>query len=105
MLNQATEEWGKGDLRQASEKGWGAAAQMVKAVAANRGWDHNGHFLLRRVVDRLVQETGDSQLFTWFGVASHLHMNFYENWSSGQEVESGLHDVELFLDKLEPLLH
>ncbi len=104
LLQQAAEEWGRGDFRQASEKGWGAAAQMIKAVADNRGWEHHGHFLLRRAVDRLVQETGDTQIFNLFGVASSLHINFYENWSSGQEVEAGLHDMERFLDKLEPLL-
>ena len=32
FLTQAREELAKGDLRQASEKGWGAAAQMVKVV-------------------------------------------------------------------------
>jgi hypothetical protein len=104
LLTQAAEELERGDLRQASEKGWGAAAQIIKAIAAARGWEHNGHFLLRRAVDRLVEETGDDQLFTLFGVASHLHMNFYENWSSGAEVEAGLRDVERFLDKLAPLL-
>ena len=36
-LSQASEELAKGDLCQASEKGWGAAAEMVKAVAAVRG--------------------------------------------------------------------
>ena len=33
----------EGDLLQASEKGWGAAAQMVKAVAETRGWRHSTH--------------------------------------------------------------
>ena len=31
------------DLLQASEKGWGAAAQMVKAAAEMRGWPHKNH--------------------------------------------------------------
>ena len=37
MLDQANAELETGDLRQASEKGWGAAAQIVKAAAQNRG--------------------------------------------------------------------
>ena len=37
FLAQAHEELAKGDLQQASEKGWGAASQMVKAVAQERG--------------------------------------------------------------------
>ena len=40
LLEQATRELSAGDLRQASEKGWETAAQIVKAVAAQRGWQH-----------------------------------------------------------------
>ena len=43
LLEKARDELAQGDLRQASEKGWGAAAQMVKAVAERRGWRHDGH--------------------------------------------------------------
>ncbi len=31
MMAQSRDELAKGDLQQASEKGWGAAAQMMKA--------------------------------------------------------------------------
>ena len=37
LLTQAFEELSAGDTQQASEKGWGAAAQIVKAVAHGRG--------------------------------------------------------------------
>ena len=40
----------EGDLLQASEKGWGAASQMVKAVAEARGWRHSTHGDLYRTV-------------------------------------------------------
>ena len=39
LLAQARDELARGDVRQASEKGWGAAAQILKAVAEQRGWD------------------------------------------------------------------
>ena len=94
----------QGDVVQASEKGWGAAAQMVKAVAEQRGWPHNGHALLYEAVRSLVEETGDSQLFNLFQVAGSLHVNFYENWQPDEMIESGLRDVQLLLEKLEPLL-
>ena len=41
-LEQANEELARDDLLQASEKGWGAASQIVKAVAEERGWEHIG---------------------------------------------------------------
>ena len=38
LLAQARGELAQGDLRQASEKGWGAAALMLKAIAEQSGW-------------------------------------------------------------------
>ena len=35
-----------GNNIQASEKGWGAAAQGLKAIAEERGWNHNSHTLI-----------------------------------------------------------
>ena len=104
LLEQATQELAAGDIRQASEKGWGAAAQMIKAVAGQKGWQHDSHMLLRQAVSRLVEETGDEQIFNLFGVASSLHVNFYEGWSPHREIEAGLRDMALFLDKLELLI-
>ena len=89
FLNQAFEELSRDDLRQASEKGWGAAAQMVKAYAEDRGLDHNRHALLYRAVRRLVDETDDELLFDWFGAANHLHANFYEGEYGSREVRRG----------------
>ena len=89
VLAKAFEDLAKGDLRQASEKGWGAAAQMVKAVATRRGCDHDGHGYLFQVVGRLVVETGDDQLSSLFHVANSLHSNFYENWLPEEMVRSG----------------
>ena len=104
FLTKAQEEVTRGELTQASEKGWGAAAQMVKAIAQERGWEHNGHFLLYQAVHNLVDETGDTQLVTLFQVAGNLHSNFYENWLPADVVRSGLDDVNELVDKLEGLL-
>ena len=104
LLAQGFEELAEGDCRQASEKGWGAAAQMIKAIASNRGWKHESHTALYRVIDRLVKETGDDGIRNRFGIANGLHQNFYENWGDADYVAGGLADVEDLLDKLERLL-
>ncbi|CAI7999490.1 hypothetical protein GBAR_LOCUS2729 [Geodia barretti] len=93
----------RGDVRQASEKGWGAAAQMVKAIAEQRGVHHRGHALLYDVVSTLAAEAGDDDIDRLFELAGGLHTNFYEDWYGAGRVERGLRDVERFLDKLEPL--
>ena len=103
LLVQGLAELAQGDPRQASEKGWGAAAQMVKTVAEGRNWEHKSHAALHNIVSRLADETGDNDLRRLFHVANSLHTNFYENWSTAEDVRVGLEDIQRFLDKLEPL--
>ncbi len=103
LLEQATAEMAQGDVRQASEKGWGAAAQMVKAVAEQRGWEHQRHAALFAAVSRLVDETGDDDISRLFAVANSLHVNFYENWDTAENVARHLVDVGRFVGKLGPL--
>ena len=91
------------DLLQASEKGWGAAAQMVKSIAEARGWPHNGHHQLWRAVNRLVDETGDPEIRTAFTMAAALHTNFYEGWLPREHIEDCLDRVGDLLSKLEDL--
>ena len=90
----------EGDLAQASEKGWGAAAQMVKAAAESRNWRHNGHAELYRAIDRL---SDDEQLRALFHAASSLHINFYEGWLPREMVRNGLAQVTELVGKLERL--
>ena len=105
FLAQARQEHSDGDLAQASEKGWGAAAQILKAIAEQRGWEHNRHRHYLRIASRLRAETGDGDIRRLFGVASLLHENFYENQMEAEDVAGGLDDVEALLDKLIPLLN
>ncbi len=92
------------DPAQAGEKGWGAAAEMVKAVAEQRGVYHRTHRALYDIVDALVRETGDQDLTPLFAVANDLHYNFYENWFNRESVEMRLPHVQQFVEKVEALL-
>ena len=64
----------------ASLKLWGAAAEMVKVVAAKRGIEIKSHRELYKFVAKLKTELGDPELSRLFGLAGALHQNFYENW-------------------------
>ena len=103
LLARAEEAAAEDDLLQASEKGWGAAAHMVKGLAQRKGWRHDGHRELYQAVNRLAQETGDRQIRLLFSSASALHSNFYENWMPREMVEDNLTQVREFLRKLEEL--
>ena len=104
LLAQARSELAGGDVRQASEKGWGAAAQILKAIAEDRGWDHGKHRHLSRVASRLRAELGDGDIFRFYQVADSLHGNFYEDEFTPEDVAQALGDVEQLLGKLEPLI-
>ena len=104
FLIKAWEELEAGDLEQASEKAWGAAAVMVKAVADARGLEHEKHGHLFGVVRVLARETNDRELRGLFHVANGLHSNFYENWLDVDDVAEGLEDVERFVGKIERFL-
>ena len=103
-LSQASEELARGDTLQASEKGWGAAAQIVKAVAEERGWDHFRHVYLYENVRRVIQETNDTEFRNLFAYAGELHTNFYEGTLDFNDVTNHLGYVTRFVEKMRVLI-
>jgi hypothetical protein len=62
LMRQAREELAKGDLKQAGEKAWGAAALMLKSSAHRRdGLRLSGHGELWEHVGRVAEETVDRE--------------------------------------------
>ncbi|NHV97643.1 MAG: HEPN domain-containing protein [Thaumarchaeota archaeon] len=103
-LRDAEDFLAKGDYVQASEKAWGAASQMVKALAARRGKEIRSHGELHKYVAELSGEKEDREIITLWFSASSLHQNFYENWLPEEAVRSGVENVKSFLEKLKKLL-
>ena len=90
----------KRDYAQASEKFWGAAAEIVKAVAAKRDMELRSHGELHGFVTRLRNELNDPELTRLFAAASTLRQNFYENWLTPEMVEDYADAVREFVKKL-----
>ena len=103
LIEQAQEELDRGDLMQASEKLWGAAAHAVKALAQERGWNHNRHDLLGDVVEQIADEWDRTDLITLFGSASIMHNNFYEHRMGASRVQVGINDSRTLMGELEAL--
>ena len=104
LIAQARAELEAGDLRQASEKAWGAAAQMTKAAASSRGWDHAQHRDLWNAVKDLANEAGDQEIHELFVSANGLHVNFYENTYDAQMVALYIGRAEQFIAKVDDIL-
>ena len=104
MFEQARRELRAGDVLQASEKGWGAAAHAVKAIAERRGWVHERHGHLFMAARRISDESEQPRIRTLFRHVNSLHTNFYEGWLTDEEVEEGLEEVRELLGLLEGAL-
>ena len=100
FIRQAEEELQKGDHLQAAEKGWGAVAHAVKAIAEQRGWNHGSHPLLRDVYWQIITEFGRTDLALLFDGAEKLHQNFYENHLDRDEVEHRVNTSKSLLEEL-----
>jgi uncharacterized protein (UPF0332 family) len=103
-LRDAEEFLIKKDFVQASEKAWGAAAQIVKALAAKEGKELRSHGELHRYVSELSKEKGDREIMKFWFSATSLHQNFYENWFPEEAVRSAIEDVKNFIEKLRKFL-
>ncbi len=105
FLGKAREYLAVDDLHQASEKGWGAAAWMAKAVAVTQGWEYSQHAHFSVVLQNASDATGDDRLRVLRAVAYELHQNFYtrKRFLSDHAIGLGLNDMAVLLDVLEPL--
>ena len=104
LLAQARAELDAGDLRQASEKAWGAAAQTVKAAAQQRGWDHYSHRGLLVTVDRLTGEAGNPDIHSLFAFSIGLHTNIELDVFSSDTVARYIALTEEFIAKVDAIL-
>ena len=101
MMDRAEWEFMQGDLMQASEKGWNAAAQFLKAIATQRDWGHESHAHLAQVADKLAEELGNPEISDLFNMAESLHANFYQAHRSEASVRRSLDAMQRYVDILE----
>ena len=103
LLQQAEDEFAKGDLLQASEKGWGAVAAAVKAAATLRGIGHHSHRELRFAALDIAAESGETRIGGMFRTSESLHVNYCEAWMPPDEVRECLDAAAELVDILENL--
>ena len=101
FLGQAEADFAKGDLLQASENGWGAVAEAVKAAAALRGLEHRSHRGLRFAAMDIAAESGETRIVGLFRTAESLRVNCYEAWMPPQEVRECLDGASELVEILE----
>ena len=105
FLSKGREYLANGDLHQAAEKGWGAAAWMAKAAAEAQGWQYKRHDEFFTVLNSARQLSGDTRVRTLGNTANTLHGYYYtrKRFLNPDNIGESLDDVELLLDILQPL--
>ena len=99
-----------GDYRQAAEKSWGAYAQTIKVIAAERGMNVETHRSLLRVASELNTLAGNADpaiadlLHVGYLAAQALHQHFYESHMQDSVVIKSAGNVRDAIDLLQTLL-
>ena len=92
----------RGELEEASNKVWGAAAHAIKAAAETRGWPHRA--LPEESVDRLIREAGaPMDLWLQYLTASAYHQRFYGGPPPAHAIRAGRQLIAGFVQTLESL--
>ena len=94
-----------GNLHQASEKAWGAAAHMAKAVAVAQGWEYESHSDFSEVMYKARLLANNPRISELRSIANELHHNFYrrKRHLSGDAIREDLERIEELVDVLHPL--
>jgi len=93
-LKDAEDLLSREDYVQASEKFWGAFAEMVKSVASERGLLTRSHLGIGEIVDVLQKEFKDFNLTEAYFAANSLHSNFYEEELTPEQVKKAARIVK-----------
>ena len=104
LLAKARRELDAGDLLQASNKAWGAAAFALKAVAEKRRWFNEADWKLRRIASIVSDELNDQQIIRSYDSTRLAHFNFYQHEYDHREVEQAIEAAAYVVAQLEPTL-
>ncbi len=100
LLEQSMEELEKGDVRQAAEKSWGAAALSIKAYAEWKDGERlRGHGDLWDYSKKLMEELGEWVSDAW-AQAIAMHICLYEGWCSKEHVQQALKRISRFIEEI-----
>lgn len=90
----------KNEIEKASEMLWGAAAEAIKAVAAQKGILLKTHREIWNYAKRLTKDLEDEEIWHRFSMASFLHSNFYESSLEKDDIVRYAEDTRALVSRL-----
>ena len=105
FLERARNYVAAGDLHQASEKAWGAAAHMAKAVAAANDWTYEKHRDFSIVLNNAWLLTRNDRIRELRGIPNDLHGYYYERkrFLNADIIAADIESVAELVEILAPL--
>ena len=106
FLERSKSYLAQGDLHQASEKGWGAASHIIKAVAAANGWEYERHDDFENVVVNARQRYRQPGILDMSRAGEALHKNYYKRslLLNANIIREDIQKVESMVNILQPFL-
>ena len=104
FLEKSRQYLAEGDLHQASEKGWGAAVHIAKAIAAVNGWHYEIHDEFDSVITNAGRHYNQPNLRQYGNSAHSLHRNYYRNsfLLDADAIQEDIDSVDKLVDALTP---
>lgn len=105
FLQKSRQFLADGDFHQASEKGWGAAAHITKAVAAAHGWRYESHDEFDAVLDQASSLAQNDRIHDLGNAAHYLHRNYYQRKAmlNPDRIQQNLDNVAQLINLLLPM--
>lgn len=105
FLLRSRDHLAEGDLHQASEKAWGAAAHMAKAVAAANGWPDERHADFSQVLNNVWMQTRNDRVRQLRSSPNELHGFYYlrRRFLDADLIAADIEDVAELVELLDPL--
>ena len=104
LLAKAWQELDSGDLLQASEKAWGAAAFALKAAAEKRRWFNDADWKLGIIADILSAELDDPSIAAGYSRTREAHYNYYHHEFGAWRIAALIAAAARMISSLEPVL-
>ena len=106
FLERSKSYLAEGDLHQASEKGWGAASHIIKAVAAANGWEYESHDQFENVVVNARQRYRQPGILDMSRAGEALHKNYYKRGLllNANIIREDIQKVESMVNILQPFI-
>ena len=99
-IKESDEFFKQKNYSQVSEKLWGAAATITKAIAASRNKTIRSHDGIGFYLALIAEELKDKSILDIVSIANSMHQNFYEDNLPPEVIQRASQRIKLFSNRM-----